>query len=84
MELTMTEKPFEMIIGNSFFIKPNTTQSDTPVNSTPIIPPDRFSTSFSFNTLINCGSIDTEVNIPAIVPITVSKLYRFNCLYINI
>ena len=74
MELTITEKQFDRIIGSSFFIKPNTPHSDTPVKSTPIIPPERFSTSFSFSTLINCGSIDTEVNIPAIVPIIVSKL----------
>lgn len=68
MILTTTANALESIIGSSSFINPYHTQSESPEISTRIIVQDRSSAFFSFSTLINCGIIETDVRIPAIIP----------------
>ena len=70
--LTKTAKELERMMGHSSFRIPYQTHKDNPAINTQSISAEMSSTFFSFHTFINCGSMETEVSTPAMVPIMFS------------
>ena len=74
--LTKTANAFERIIGSSSFRNPYQTHNESPVTKTMIIHKERSLTSFSFQTLMSCGNIATEVIPPATKPKMLSFILK--------